>query len=159
MDRSCAGEFGTKKHCGRFLAGLALLFWLTVPMIARSRVPETIIDQMPTDIFESRAPALLSDYIDEQAAMHRALATYLDGKYEVIDYRLHLSGSFGRVIKSCLYDFFVHELHAKKVSSRWPDGLSSVTIWKSRWHYTAVVVAEMLPGDKAIYGYFALRKR
>jgi hypothetical protein len=159
MDRSCADELGTKIQFGRSLAGLALLFWLTIPMTAHSQVPETIIDQMPTDIFESRAPAQLSDYVDEQSAMHRALATYLDGKYEVIDYRLHLSGSFGRVIKSCLYDFFVHELHAKKVSSRWPDGLSSVTIWKSGKQYTAVVVSEMIPGDKAIYGYFALRKR
>jgi hypothetical protein len=137
---------------------LALVLWL-IPMLAHSQIPESIIDQLPTDIFESRAPAQLSDYADEQAAMHRALATYLDGKYEVIDYRLHLSGWFGMEIKNCLYDFFVHELHAKKVSSQWPDGLSSVTIWKSRWHYTAVVVAEMLPGDKAIYGYFALRKR
>ena len=141
------------------MAGLALLFWLTVPMIAHSQVPEVIIGQMPTDIFESRAPAQLSDYVDEQAAMHRALATYLHGKYEVIDYRLHLSGSFGMEIKNCLYDFFVHELHAKKVSSRWPDGLSSVTIWKSGRQFTAVVVSEMIPGDKAIYGYFALRKR
>lgn len=135
------------------------MLWLTIPMTAHSQAPETIIDQMPTDIFESRAPAQLSDYVDEQAAMHRALATYLNGKYEVLDYRLHLSGSFGRVIKSCLYDFFVDELHAKKVSSQGPVGLSSVTIWKSGKQYTAVVVSEMIPGDKAIYGYFALRKR
>jgi hypothetical protein len=87
------------------------------------------------------------------------IATYLDGKYDVIAYRLHLSGSFGTEIKNCLYDFFVNELHAKKVSSQWPDGLSSVTIWKSGRQFTAVVVSEMIPGDKAIYGYFVLRKR
>ncbi|WP_125903137.1 hypothetical protein [Luteibacter rhizovicinus] len=128
-------------------------------MTAHGQTSAAIIDLLPTDIFESRAPAQLSDYVREQAAMHRALAFYLDEKYEVIAYRLHLSGSFGRVIKSCLYDFFVDELHAKKISSRWPDGLSSVTIWKSRRQYIAIVVSEMIPGDKAIYGYFALRKR
>jgi len=138
---------------------LVLFFWTISPVTAHSQTSAAIIDLLPTDIFESRAPAKLSDYVDEQASMHRALATYLNGKYEVIDYRLHLSGSFGRVIKSCLYDFFVDELHAKKISSRWPDGLSSVTIWKARRQYIAIVVSEMIPGDKAIYGYFALRKR
>jgi hypothetical protein len=118
-----------------------------------------LIDKIPTEIFEPRAPALLSDFPDEQAAMRRALSIYLGDDYEVIDSRLFLSGSFGMVIKNCLHDFFVDRLHATKVSSRFPEGLSSVTIWKIGDDFVAVVVSEMIPADKAIYGYFDIRKR
>ena len=120
---------------------------------------DKIIDLLPDDIFESRAPAQLSDYPNEQAAMQYALARYLEPDYEVVDCHLHLSGAFGLVIKNRLHDFFVENLHAKKVSSRFPIGLSSVTIWKVGGEYAAIVVAELIPGDMAIYGYYELRRK